>query len=414
MVRQILGYLTFLLIAYFLSENRGLLKKKWKNILFGVIFQITLAIALVNIPSFVNAMEYVANAVMKLKDATIEGTKFVFGYIGGGELPFELKEGSMAFVLAFQAFPTVIVVSILAAVLTYLKVIPFLANVIGSVFRYIFGISNNIGMVGAGKIFLGQFEAALLIKTKLNSISKSEMFVVMSMAFSTTSAALMPVYTTAIYKVCPEAMTHIIMSSIIGVISTFLVCVIMAPPSEQNIFEKQKTSEKPYPNLMTAISKGSSDGAFVWWAIVGSLIGMVALITIVNYILAAFPNIGAEPITLQRIFSFIMYPFAWIIGIPEADISNVAQIIGTKFVLNETIAYFDMVKMALSKDSITATIYAITNFGNFACIGMTVGGFIAMAPGRKDIASLGVRSFIAGTIATGLTATLMSFFIFEF
>jgi CNT family concentrative nucleoside transporter len=135
---------------------------------------------------------------------------------------------------------------------------------------------------------------------------------------------------------------------------------------------------------------------------------MVSLISIVNYTLEALPDIGNAPITLQRIFGIIMYPFAWLLGIPEADIFKVSEIIGTKFVLNETIAYFDIVQAGISKESVLTTIYAITNFGNFACIGMTVGGLMAMCPTQKDIPSLGFRSFIAGTLATGLTATLMS------
>jgi CNT family concentrative nucleoside transporter len=408
MIRQICGYLLFLVLAFSLCKDRARLLRNWRNVLFGLIFQIVIAIVIFNVPAVVGTMEYIANGIMKLRDATIEGTKFVFGYVGGGDLPFNTRDGSMAFILGFQALPTVILVSLLAAVLTYLKIIPLLANIIGAFFKWVFGIRKSLGMLSAAKVFLGQFESALLIKTRLESLSRSEMFIVISVTFATASASLMPIYATAISKICPEAMTHIIISSILGVISTLVVCSIMVPAEGDVDEEKGLLSEKAYPDMMTAITKGSSDGAFVWWAIVGSLIGMVALIALVNYVLATLPDISGAPITLQRILSFVMYPFAWLLGLDGTDASGVAQIMGTKFVLNETIAFFDMANINITKDGAIAAIYAITNFGNFACIGMTVGGFTAMCPARRDIARLGFRAFIAGTIATGISATLMS------
>lgn len=411
MTRQLIGYFLFLGMAYILSNRKDiLLKKQWRYIVFGIILQICLVFTMTNVPMMINGIETIANGVMKLRDATIEGTKFVFGYIGGGEIPFEIKDETNTFVFAFQALPTIILVSVITAILTYLKVIPYISKIIGPLFRKVFGISNSLGVVASTKIFLGQFEAPMLIKADLPGISKAEMFTIMSFAFSTASASLMPIYATAISSVCPEAMTHIIMSSVIGVISTLIVCKIIMPEEQINVTTSNPVTENPYPDFMSAISKGSSDGTSVWWAVVGTLIGIVALIALVNYILGSFPNISGEPLTLQRIFGVVMYPFAWILGISDADIFKVSQIIGLKFVVNETVAFFDIVKTGMSKESIISTIYAITNFGNFACIGMTVGGLSALCPERKDIPSLGFRAFIAGTIATGLTATLMGIF----
>ncbi|MDR2074625.1 MAG: hypothetical protein LBP31_00155 [Holosporales bacterium] len=410
MVRQIIGYFSFIAIAYFLSsEKTELIKKHWKPITFGIILQIFLVFLMTNVPVVIKGLESIANGVMKLRDATLEGTKFVFGYVGGGELPFDMKEGTSTFVFALQTLPTIILVSVLSAILTYLRIIPYLAKSIGYLFKKVFGVRNIIGMVSASKIFLGQFEAPLLIKNHLASISKSEMFVIMSLAFSTASASVMPIYASAISNICPDAMTHIVISSVIGIVSTLIICIIMMPSLGNSVDENVSiASENIYPDFMSAVSKGTSDGAFVWWAIVGSLIGMVALIALVNYMLEMLPNVAGSSLTLQKIFGVIMYPFAWLLGTPNADISAASEIIGTKFVLNEIIAFFDMAKSNMSKEGIITTIYAITNFGNFACIGMTVGGLSAMCPSRSDIPSLSVKSFIAGSLATGLTATLMS------
>lgn len=410
-IRPLMGYCLFLGLAYILSNRKELLlKKQWKYVVFGIILQVCLVFAMTNIHLIINGIETMASGVMKLRDATIDGTKFVFGYVGGGDLPFELKEGASSFVFAFQAFPTIILVSVLTAILTYLNIIPYLSKAIGPLFKKVFGVSNSLGVVASAKIFLGQFEAPMLVKADLPTVSKSEMFTIMSFAFSTASASLMPVYATAISSICPNAMTHIIMSSVIGVISTLIICKIMMPEEYIELQPNSSKKEDLYPDFMTAVSKGTSDGAFVWWAVIGTLIGIVALIALINYILGSFPNIFGEPLTLQRIFGAIMYPFAWILGISDSDIFKVSQIIGLKFVVNETVAFFDIVKTGMSQESVVSTIYAITNFGNFACIGMTMGGLSALCPSRKDIPSLGFISFIAGTLATGLTATLMRLF----
>ena len=414
MIKYVIGYVAFLLIAFLLRDNKNSSTKlNWLTVLYGIVFQIALVFAITNLPICITALESIANGVMKLKDSTLKGTEFVFGYIGGGAAPFEVKSQNNMFSLAFQALPTVILVGVLSAILTYLKILPLIAKIIGFIFKFVFRIKESIGLVSAAKIFLGQLEAPLLIKPQLPYISRSDMFIVLSLAFATTSAAVMPVYASAIQSVCPDAMKHIITSSVINVISVLILSSIIMPSSnsELNISAELENAEsKPYPNFMGAMSKGLSDGMFVWWCIVGSLVGMVALITFVNYIFALFPDIGGSPITLQRICGIFMYPFAWLIGIQSQDLTAISQVLGEKLVLNEIIAFFDLAKSGVSHESVVKTIYAINNFGNFACIGITVGGLMAMAPSQKHIATLAWRAFITGLLATGLTSSLVNFF----
>jgi CNT family concentrative nucleoside transporter len=270
-------------------------------------------------------------------------------------------------------------------------------------------------MVAAARIFVGQLEAPLLIKHELDILKKSDVFVILALSFATASASVMPIYAGAVECICPDAMKHIIMSSVIGVISTLIVCTIMAPKFiEEGDHVSQSLpvqTEKPFGSFMGALSKGLSDGCFVWWCIVGSMIGMVALIALINYILAAFPTIGGEALTLQSIFGVIMYPFAWLIGIQDSDLFAVSQILGTKLAINEIVAFFDLAKCGISQDSAIKSIYAITNFGNFSCIGVTIGGMAALAPAQKCIPSLIGKAFIAGLLATGLSATMVGLFL---
>jgi CNT family concentrative nucleoside transporter len=388
-------------------------QRNWKPVIYGIVFQVLLVCILMYVPVFVGAIEGIAQGFMKLKDATIEGAKFVFGYTGGGDLPFDINPNGNTFVFAFQAAPTIILVGALSAILTYLKILPVISKVIGFVFKFVFNIKESIGMVSAAKIFVGQLEAPLLIKHKLQSLSKSDILIIMSLAFATTSAAVMPIYAGAIEGICPDAMKHMILSSVISVISVLIICSIIMPSTEDPVKIKITKEEdgKPYESFMGAMAKGLSDGAFVWWCIVGSLLGMIALIALINYIFALFPDLGGEPITLQRIIGIFMYPFAWLIGIQDSDLTVISQILGTKLVLNEVIAFFDLANASVSQDSVLKTIYAIHNFGNFSCIGITVGGMTALAPGQKCITEIAWKAFLAGLLATGLTSTLMSVFL---
>jgi CNT family concentrative nucleoside transporter len=392
MFRPIVGYLVLLVIAFLLGGFDSIKRRRdWKVIGLGIILQIAIVFAMINSTPVVSFFEWIAQGVMHLRDATIEGTKFVFGYVGGDVAPFQVIEGGSTFVLGFQALPTVILFGTLAAVLTYLNVLPVLAKIVGYVFRKVFKINESVGMIAAARIFIGQLEAPLLIKHKLSALSKSDVFIILVLAFSTASAAITPICASAVEAICPDAMKHIIMSSVVSVISALIVCAVMGPiwdtedsaaPSDEVV---AADSSKPYSSFMGALSRGLSDGCFVWWCIVGSMIGMVALIAFVNQILALFSGGNGHPLTLQGIFGFIMYPFAWIIGVRDADLSAISQILGTKLAVNEIVAYFDLAKCEVARDSVVKVIYAITNFGNFSCIGVTVGGMAALVPSQKCI-----------------------------
>ncbi|MBQ8650975.1 MAG: hypothetical protein IJ481_00405 [Alphaproteobacteria bacterium] len=410
MIRQVFGYICFLIIAFLIKERNDSDFKSELRLLFrGIIFHIVLAFALTKSSPCISAIEWIASGVMKLKDATIEGTKLVFGYIGGGDLPFSTKPNASAFVFAFQALPTVIIVSALSAILTYLRILPILSKVIGSIFKLVFNIDSSIGIVAAAKIFIGQIEAPLLIKDKLNGLTRENIFVILTLAFATSSVAVTPIYAGLLDGICQDPMRHLLASSVMSVVSSLIVSNVIFYRTK--IATNDKHSELPYSSFMNAMSKGISDGAFVWWCIVGSLIGMVALVALLNYMLGILPNINEEPITLQKLLGYITYPFVWLLGIEPGEILTVSGIVGTKIAINETVAFLELAKANLSSESIVKTIYAINNFGNFACIGITIAGLSALAPNQKSIQELAGKAFIAAFLATGLTATLISFFL---
>ncbi|MDR2458485.1 MAG: hypothetical protein LBD43_00080 [Holosporales bacterium] len=391
-------------------RNRGC----WRPVIYGILFQVALIFVLMKFPICISGIEYLANGIMKLKDATLEGTKFVFGYIGGDMLPFDILDGRSPFVFAFQALPTVILTGALAAILTYLKVFPIIAKVMGYAFKKVFGVNETVGIITAAKIFVGQVEAPLLVKHRLPFLRENDIFIILALAFATTSVATMPIYAGALDGICQDAMKHVLVSSVVSVISVHIICPLMMQSGRVDDDIGTASSQEstlPYSSFMGAMSKGVSDGAFVWWCIVGSLIGAVALIALTNYLLGLFPDVGGEPITLQRIFGICMYPFAWLLDVASKDVMSVSQILGTKTAVNELVAFFDLAKAGLDSGSVTKAIYALNNFGNFACIGITIGGISALAPSQKCISALACKAFWAGLLATGLTAMIMSVFL---
>ena len=401
--------LSAILVRFVLTENKKQylidLRSIWKIILFGILFQIALVILFTKNQTAISVIESISSFMSKLKDATLEGTKFVFGYLSSEELPFVVKPNSSIFIFAFQTLPTIILVSVLSAILNYTKILPFISKLIGIIIGYIFKLRKSISMVTVAKIFLGQIEAPLLIKPELNYLKRFDMFLIMSLAFSTTSAAVMPMYSDVLKSVCPNAMNHLIISSVLNVISTIIICYVQKPVEDRTP-EINNLPNKTYNNIFDAISKGLADGASAWWGIVGSLIGMVALVAFINYILSTL-----APITLQQITSVFMYPIAWLLGINNSDISQFAQLLGTKMVVNETVAFFDLASMHLSQESVIKAIYILNNFGNFACIGITVVGLQSLS-NNSNITQLAGKAFFSGFIATIFTTALIGIFGF--
>ena len=395
------------------------IKDNYKYIVFGILLQIIITILLFKSKTAIDIISSISNFIFKIKEATIEGTKFVFGYLGGGDLPFDIKKDGNAFIFAFQALPTIILVGAISAILTYCKVLQFISKIFGSVFKYLLNIKDSIGTVSIAKIFLGQIAAPLLIQEKLSSLNKFDTLILLSLAFSTSSASVMPIYADVLKNVCPNALNHLIISNVINVISTLLICRIIVPKQEDDINTNKLNDDillvnnikKPYNNLIDAISNGISSGANAWWSIVCSLIGMVALVYFVNYLLSLLPEVNDEPLSLQRIVSLIMYPIALLFDSTKEEVIKISQILGTKMVVNETVAFFDLAKSGLSSNSIVKVIYAINNFGNFACIGITANGILALAPQQIFITKTINTAFLCGFTATILTTILIGIFL---
>ncbi len=408
-IQGLFGILFFVCLCWAISENRK--KVSPKAILIGLFTQVVLAVALTEISFIRDFFLTLGRGVAVLKEATLQGTSFVFGYIGGGEAPFLIKEGGNTFSMAFQALPLIFVVSALSMLLFYWRILPMVVRGLSWFLQKIMGIGGALGVCGAAKVFLGQTEAPLLIRPYLNDLSRSELFTVMTLGMATTSGTIMALYAAILEPSVPNVLSHILTASIISVPAAITLSRIIIP-QVGDVTSGNLVMPYEFTSAMDAISRGASDGIRLFINIVAVLIVFVALVALLNKGLSHFvPDIYGEPLTLQRILGTIMAPFTWLMGIPWEDAKIAGSLLGTKTILNEIYAFSELSKMpqdTLSPHSRLIMVYALCGFANFSSIGIQIGGLGMMAPERrKDIISLGFKAVFAGTLSTMLSGTII-------
>lgn len=405
-----LGLGAFLALCWGLSENRK--EINYKTVLMGLGIQIAFAILITQIPTIRHGFESLSTVVDVLKRATEEGTRFVFGYLGGGDQPFVLDQskGAAPFIYAFQVLPMIMIVSAVSMLLFYWKVLPVIVRGLSWAFQRTLKIGGALGVVAAAKVFFGNIEAPLLIRPYLKDFSRNELFTVMVCGMATTSASVMALISAIMETSLANPIAHILTASIISIPAAITVARIMVPQEGEPTGGKLVVPYK-FTNWMDAVSKGTGDGLNIFLNILAMLIVVLALVALGNAILGTLPDIAGEPITLQRIFGLAMAPVTWLMGVPWEEAMVAGKLLGTKTVLNEIVAFLDLSELpkgVLSEKSSIIMTYALCGFANFSSIGIVIGGIGAMVPERRDeIVSFGLKSVLAGTIATCMSGTII-------
>jgi CNT family concentrative nucleoside transporter len=345
--------------------------------------------------------------MLALDRATQAGTSFVFGFLGGAPLPFETTAGASTFVLAFRALPLILVVSALSAVLFHWRVLPWIVRAVALLLEKTMGIGGAVGLSTGANVFVGMVEAPLVVRPYLAVLSRGELFIVMTSGMATIAGTVMVLYATILAQVVPSAMGHILAASLISAPASIVIAALMVPPHGEPV-PATLAGVAHARSTMDAIVRGTADGLALLLNIVALLIVLVAIVTLVNLMLAALPSVAGAPVTLQRVLGFVMAPLVWLAGIPWSEAPTAGALMGTKTVLNELIAYVEMAALppsALSDRSRLLMTYALCGFANFGSLGILVGGLTAMIPERRDeVLALGLRSIVSGTLATLATA----------
>ena len=405
------GLLVLTFLAWLFSENRRQVDIKATAI--GLAVQLGLALILLKLPFSRDFFALLNQAVLALQEASVAGTSFVFGYLGGGDLPFIEKFPGASFILALQALPIILVMSALSSLLFYWRIMPAVVRAFSWALQKTMAVGGALGVGTAANIFVGMIEAPLFIRPYLNRLTRSELFAVMVCGMATIAGTVMVLYASILQPVIPEALGHILIASVISAPAALTVARLMIPetdvPTAGDIVPPRTASSS-----MDAITKGTVDGIHFLINITAMLVVLVALVHLANIILALLPEINSAPITLQRLLGYIMAPVVWLLGVPWAEATTAGTLMGTKTIMNEFLAYLDLARLpagTLSDRSTMIMIYAMCGFANFGSLGIMIGGLGSMAPERKAVVvELGLKSIVAGTIATCMTGAVAGMF----
>jgi CNT family concentrative nucleoside transporter len=404
------GVFALLMLAWTFGENRSRVSVKQAAI--GLFATLLIAAVLIKLPVVAQAFGIINDAVGAIGAATRAGTSFAFGYLGGAPAPFDLKAPGADFILAFQALPVVLVMSVLTTLLFYWKILPPIVHGMAWLLERTLGVGGAVGLSTAANVFLGMVEAPLFIRPYLKQLTRSELFLVMTGGMAGIAGTVLVLYATLLAPVLPDAAAHFVIASVLGAPAAILISLIMVPETEpRRTGSALDDPGRIASSSMDAVVKGTTAGLELLLNIIAMLIVLVALVYLANAVLGLLPQIGGAAISLQRMLGYAMAPVCWLLGLPWNQAVTAGALMGIKTVLNELIAYVELSKLApgaLDPRSRLIMLYAMCGFANFGSLGIMLGGLGTMAPERREeIASLGLRSIVSGTLTTCLMGAIV-------
>lgn len=387
----LLGMLTILGAAFAFSKNRRAIR--WRTVVWGLALQLLVALFVLRTQLGYSLLDKVSRGVVRVLNYSFEGSKFVFGPLGQ-------QGGPMGVVFAFQALPMIIFVASLFSILYYLRVLPALVLVVGKLMFKLMGTSGAESLEVAASILMGQTEAPLVIRPYLDGLTESELMTIMTAGMAHIAGSVL-----GAYVLFGAEARHLLTAVVMTAPGTILISKILIPETAQakTAGEVKLALEKKDVNILDAASRGVTDGLFLALNVAAMLIAFIALIYLLNGIL------GIAHTSLQTLFGYALGPMAWLLGVPWQDAMKVGNLMGTKVVLNEFVAFslLGPLKGRIAERSFTIATYALCGFANFSSIGIQIGGIGALAPSRKqDLARLGFRALLAGTLANYLAAAI--------
>jgi concentrative nucleoside transporter, CNT family len=400
----ILGMLTLLGLAYAFSANRQAIR--YKTVAWGLGLQIAFAFLIMRWEYGRLFFEKLGAAANWLLDFAYYGTSFVFGDLGQ-------KNSPRGFYFAFQALPTIIFIAALFAVLYYLGIMQLVVKAAARVMTSLMGASGAESLNVAASIFMGQTEAPLTIRPFLPKVTRSEMMTIMSSGMAHVSGGMMAAYIA--YGIQAK---HLLAAVIMTAPGTILLAKILVPETEKPLTagRVETVQMERDANILGAISRGTIDGLHLALNVAAMLISFIALIYLVDGCFGAAHNalashgVGWFPSSVEQIFGWIFSPVAWLIGIPWRDCPTIGNLLGLRMVTNELVAFQRLGPMQSTLDprSYTIATFALCGFANFSSIGIQIGGIGALAPNKRtELAQLGLRALMAGTMANLMSASIV-------
>jgi CNT family concentrative nucleoside transporter len=417
----IIGFVCILAITYLLSNNRKAIN--YRLVISGLALQVGIAVFILKVPIGRDIFAALGAGVTQLLDYSNKGAEFVFGVLVRPETLNNVFGAGSGFIFALKVLPTIIFVSVLVSIAYHIGIMQRIIAVIAKGVYYLMGVSGSEALSNVASAFVGQVEAQIMIKPYVAGMTMSELLASMSGSMACIAGGVMAVY---ISMGVPAP--YLIAASLMAAPAALVIAKIVYPETEESETKGEVKLEikKQNANLVDAIAHGASDGMRVSINVIAMLIGFIALIAMVDAILGAVGSFCANTfgwslpaslgvnlatLSLKDILGFVFSGFAFVMGVPAADTINVGALLGTKFVINEFVAYTDMsaqmAKQALSPKAIVIASFALCGFANLSSIAIQIGGIGELAPTRRgDLAKLGVRALLCGTLASYLSATV--------
>lgn len=404
----LLGIALILGLAFALSNNRRAIN--YRLVGSGLALQLGLAVFILKTSIGQRLFAWLGAAITKLLDFSKEGAAFVFGPLVNTPVLTKAFGPGNTFVFFFNIIPTIIFVAVLVSMAYHLGIMQRVISIVARVVHKLMGVSGSEALSNVASTFVGQVEAQIMIKPYLPGMTMSELLASMAGSMACIAGGVM-----AVYIALGVPAPYLLAASLMAAPGALVISKIVYPETEvsQTKGIVKLEIKKQDANLIDAISHGASDGLKVGFNVVAMLIGFIALIALVNYLLAKVGMlIGFPQLSLKLILGYLFAGFAWAMGVPAADVTTAGGLMGTKMVLNEFVAYLDLTTLQKTAQHMTPkglliTSFALCGFANFSSIAIQVGGIGELAPMRRaDLAKLGFKALICGTLASYLSATL--------
>ncbi|MET3528346.1 NupC/NupG family nucleoside CNT transporter [Phenylobacterium koreense] len=397
-------------VCWALSENRKAFP--WRLALGSIVVQIGLIVLLFGLPGAQAMIQAINDGVDGLAAATAKGTQFVFGYMGGGDQPYQVTNSGALFVFAFQVLPLILVISSLSALLWHWGILKLITRAFGLLFQKTMGLGGASALAVAVNIFLGMIESPIVIRAYLDKLTRSELFLMIVVGLATVAGSTMVAYATILKAVLPNAAAHVLVASIISAPAGILLARIMVPEKPgQGGFYADYGSLLKYDSSIDAISKGTMDGLTVVLNISAILIVFVAFVAIGNGVLSVLPAVNGAPLTIERILGVIFAPLAWAMGVHWDEALKAGYLLGVKLMLTEFIAFIQLgaiPEAEMTERTRMILTYALCGFANVGSVGITVSGMGVLMPERRnEIIGMVWKALLAGFLATCMTGALV-------
>lgn len=419
-LQSLIGLVALPLIAWALSEDRraAASSRMLRFVVIGIAIQIAIAALMLNVAIVRALFEWPGHAVAALQAATNDGVRMVFGYLAGAPAPFEVTKPHNGFVLALNALPLILIVSVLSKLLYHWGILPLVVRGFAWALRKTMGVSGAVGTSAAANIFVGMVEAPLLVRPYLAGMSRGALFATMTVGMAGIAGTVLALYASILGPLVPGVAGHLIVASVISVPAALLLSALMVPDDAAPAGAVEPGAEAAPLELdgaprsgMDAIAQGTREGIDLVVSVAAMLIVAVALVALANMMLGAVARPFGVDISIEKLLGFCLAPVAWLIGIPAGESMAAGALIGVKTVLNEFVAFLQLTALSpdtLSPRSRLIMTYALCGFANLGSLGIMIGGLVAMAPSRRDdILSLGPRTIVSGTLATLMTAAVV-------